>query len=75
MAGQLGLDPPIMTLPDGDRATELEQALQHGYLRQLFYFVIYCTSYVHRLRDSRYRTSSKVLLSSDLPKGYICLCI
>ncbi|XP_031277992.1 diphthine--ammonia ligase isoform X2 [Pistacia vera] len=66
MAGQLGLDPPTMTLCDGGPAIELEQALQNSEAvaksfdcsisMSTIFFVIYCSSRVasserHKIQD------------------------
>lgn len=56
MAGQLGLDPPTMTLCNGGPTVELEQALQNSEAvakcfncsisTSAIYFVVYCSTYV-----------------------------
>lgn len=56
MAGQLGLDPPTMTLCDGGPTVELEQALQNSEAvakcfncsisTSAIYFVVYCSTHV-----------------------------
>lgn len=56
MAGQLGLDPPTMTLCNGGPTVELEQALQNSeavakcfncsIATSAIYFVVYCSNYV-----------------------------
>ncbi|KAF5454771.1 hypothetical protein F2P56_024411 [Juglans regia] len=56
MAGQLGLDPPTMTLSNGGPSAELEQALENSEAvakcfncsisTSAILFVVYCSAYV-----------------------------
>jgi diphthine-ammonia ligase len=68
MAGQLGLDPPTMTICNGGATAELEQALENSEAvatsfncsisTSALLFVVYCSAYVpssgrHRIQDKQ----------------------
>ena len=68
MAGQLGLDPPTMTICSGGATAELEQALENSEAvatcfncsisTSALLFVVYCSAYVpsserHRIQDKQ----------------------
>ncbi|XP_059437744.1 diphthine--ammonia ligase isoform X3 [Corylus avellana] len=85
MAGQLGLDPPTMTLCSGGATAELEKALENSEAvatcfncsisTSALLFVVYCSTYVpsserHRIQDKQ-DTFLKQMRLFQLDKGSI----
>lgn len=72
MAGQLGLDPPTMTLSNGGPSAELEQALENSEAvakcfkcsvsTSAILFVVYCSAYVPSLDRRKIQYKLETLL-------------